>query len=223
MRKVLLTAIIASMTIVFSSCSNEENTITEFESPQLLKSFKIKKDARGKYYVDFDLSSNAKIDKIYDSSTESNKIFLYSSDVFTEKSLSEEYNLNNTKLKIDFVDTNVDYNSPSITITDDNISLAKGSSEQLTNYEIMSNEDGSYQLNFSVADNVDVDFVYNDSEKTYEIHLEQGKSNSEDYSRNFIKEEGELLKIDFVNHITSYSSKSEILEQGIRKPKIIID
>ena len=219
MRKILLIAI-ASMTFVFSSCSSEESAILETENPQLLKSFKVKKDALGKFYLDYDLTNDARVDKVYNPSTRSNQIFLYSSDKVTTKRLSDEFSLKDSQLKIDFVDTNMD-NSPSITITDDNIALAKGTAEALTSYEIKSNEDGTYQLDFEVANYVNVDFVYNSHNDVYEIHLQQGKNNGIAFNKTFEKETGKPLKIYFVNHF-NYSSKTESEAQAKEKPKVII-
>lgn len=221
MKKILLIAV-ASMTFVFSSCSSEETAILETENPQLLKSFKVKKDALGKYYVDYDLANDARIDKVYDPSTGSNQIFLYSTNQVTEKRLSEEFSLNNSLLKIDFVDTNMD-NSPSITITDDNIAFSKGKSNALDSYDISGNLDGTYKLDFSVANNVVVDFVYNEDINTYEIHLENGKTDQTQFNMNFNKDEGEPLRIDFVNHFGNNSSKSGEQEAGERKPKVIVN
>lgn len=221
MRKTKILAILSAVALVFSACSSEETTTLTEKSPQLLKSFKVKKDALGKYYLDYDLKDDAKIDKIYDASTSTNQIYLYSSDVATERKLSEEFGLTDSKLRIGFVDTNSD-KSPSITITDDNISLAKGSAEELVSYEIAGNEDGTYQLDFTVASNVNVDFVYNDEIDAYEIHLQEGKVNETSFSRTFEKENGKSLKIDFVNHFDTVAAKGEYLEAP-RKPRVIID
>ncbi|MAD96878.1 MAG: hypothetical protein CMB99_06065 [Flavobacteriaceae bacterium] len=208
-----------SLTVIFSSCSSEEQVLSsEAPTSELLKSFKVKRDLSGAYSLDFDLKNDAVVDRIYDENTKTNQFYLYSSDQRSDRKVSEIVNLSDSKLKIGFVDTNTD-ETPSITITDDNIALAKGNSAELTSYEVTSHEDGSYQLDFTVAEDVRVDFVFNENIGAYEIHLEQGKGDESSYSRTFEKEAGQDLKIDFINHFSEYASKEAL----IRRPQIIID
>lgn len=212
--------LITSLAFAFSSCSTEENLTVQDKSPQLLKSFKVKKDVSGKYYLDFDLNDGTKVDEVYDAASETNQIYLYSSNGVSERKVTKEFGINNSKLKIGFVDTNTD-KKPSITILDDDIAFAKNNSNMLSSYSIEKNDDGTYQLDFSVAKGVNVDFVYNEANETYEVHLQRGKSNGSDFSRNFIKEEDKALKIDFVNH-SNNRAKSELYEAP-RKPRVVID
>lgn len=214
-------ASILSLTTMLTSCSSETSVLSaEQPTADLLKSFRVKRDASGAYSLDFDLKSNAVVDKIFDEQTKTNQFYLYSSDRWSNRTVSESVSLSESRLKIGFIDTNTDRN-PSITITDDNIALAKGNTEKLTSYEVMSNNEGTYQLDFTVMENVVVDFVYNDALEAYEIHLEEGKSNVTSYSRTFEKNDGQVLKIDFINHLNGYAGKGELSVE--RKPKIIID
>jgi hypothetical protein len=115
-----------------------------------------------------------------------------------------------------------------ITIEDDNLTLAKNSAkneEMLSEYSIFSNEDGTINLDFIVKNKVSVEFVYNEIENIYEIHLEKGKSNETDFSRSFTKNDGKPLKIDFVNHFSNgnLSKGSDSSKKTIRrKPRAII-
>ena len=79
-----------------------------------------------------------------------------------------------------------------------------------------------YKLDFKVSNGISVDFTYNEDIDTYEIHLDNGKSSKKNFTKNFEKEAGKVLKIDFVNHYAGGTSKSELLE-ALRKPRIIID
>lgn len=222
MKKISL-LLLALVSIVFTSCNNEESLPIESQSENLLKTFEIKRDATGAYSVNFDVSNNTKIDKFTDLTENKSEFHLSSSDLFTQKSVSEELLIDNNQLKVGFVDANTS-NRKLISITDDNITFLSKSneSEKLLSYSVLSNEDGTYNLAFSVNNNVEVSFVYNEEIATYEVHLEDGKSGDVDFTRTLEKEEGLPLKIDFVNHINNTMAKSsESLE--VRKPKVIIE
>ena len=211
-----------SFAIILTSCTSEENALsTEAPSAELLKSFKVKRDLNGSYFLDFDLKSDAKVDKIYDEVSNTNQIYLYSSNNSSKRKVTEEVSITNSQLKIGFVDTNTD-KTPTITITDDNIALAKGNNDALQGYEVTSNEDGTFQLDFSVADGVNVDFTYNNNLEAYEIHLESGKGDNSSYSRTFEKTEGQALKVDFINHVNTSSSKYANKEP-VRRPRVVLD
>ena len=53
------------------------------------------------------------------------------------------------------------------------------SNNYLNEYSISLNEDGSYNLDFEVLDNVSVDFVYDSEENVYEVHLEESGKTQE--------------------------------------------
>lgn len=207
-----------------SSCSNNETLLPEQETKNSLKSYKVKRDASGAYSIDYDLVENVKSDKVKNNITNTNEFHLYESDQATSKKQTEELLIDGDKLSIGFVDTRTNKNS-NIVIEDDNIELAQKNDEDnvmLSTYSITSNEDGTYELDFTVKNKVTVDFVYNEELSTYEIHLEKGKSSETSFSRNFTKLDGEVLRIDFVNHyINSLSSKSYFSRSLItRKPKV---
>jgi hypothetical protein len=114
----------------------------------------------------------------------------------------------------------------SISITDDNVKFAeKASNNYLNEYSISLNENGSYNLDFEVLDNVSVELVYDTEENVYEVHLEEtGKTQESNiYSRVLEKEEGGGLQIHFVNHLNSAAKSSSVSAFLVRKPKIIID
>ena len=223
MKKTKFLALVAIVSLVFTSCSNEETLLTENQSPKLLKTFKVKRDATGAYSVDFEVSENTKVDKLTNVLENSSEYLLSSTNNRTKENISQDLLIDNNKLKVGFVDANTDKRQ-FISISDDNISFLRKSDDnnKLAAYSIQSNEDGTYDLAFNVNDNVDVSFVYNEAISTYEIHLEDGTGGDNNFSRILESKDGAPLKIDFVNHSSNTSGKSiEALAE--RKPRIIID
>ncbi|QOD60541.1 hypothetical protein H9I45_14535 [Polaribacter haliotis] len=219
----LLTYVLATA-FVFTSCSNNESLLPEPESISLLKSFKIKRDAKGDYSVDYNLPDNVRTEKIVNDKKNSSQVYLYSSNEGISRKESQNLIVDGNELKVGFVDTNTN-NNPYILIEDDNISYAKGKNEEmLSEYSIASNEDGTFSLDFKVNNNVTVDFVYNESKNIYEIHLEAGKASSKSYSRTLTKQESKVLKIDFVNHKANakFSSKAAGETAIRRKPRVSV-
>ncbi len=221
MKKINVFALATAAALIFSSCSNEENTLEDNQT-SLLKSYQIKRDATGAYSIDFDVIDNTKIDKVKDVETNINEYILSSSESKSDSKTSDELLIDNSKLEISFVDVNLDKKS-SISVFDDNISIQrKAGNSKLSSYSIQENEDGTYSLVFDVKNKVDVSFVYNEEINTYEVHLEKGVGSQISFSRTFEKESGAPLKIDFVNHVNNPNAKSAGFEM-IRKPKVIID
>ena len=221
-----LLSLFVATAFVLSSCSNNETLSEENAKTNLLKTYKVKRDASGAYSVDFDLENNVRTDKVINHSTNTNEFHLFESDYATSSKVSEELLIDGNKLSIGFIDTNLD-NRSTITIEDDNVSSIKTrakSSSMLKEYSVSSNEDGTINLDFKVNNKVSVDFVYNEEDDIYEVHLEEGNSKETDFSRNLTKVDGQTLKIDFVNHIATVSSKGSIsLELDTRrKPRVII-
>jgi hypothetical protein len=223
MKKISFLAVVAAITLVFSSCSSEESLLPESENTNLLKTYKVKRDATGAYSIDFNVSNNTKIDKLTDVNSNTSEYVLSSSNNQTQKKLSQELLIDNNKLKVGFVDANTDKRQL-ISIIDDNISFQNKSDDtkRLADYSIQGNEDGTFDLAFNVNDKVDVSFVYNEEISTYEIHLEDGAGGDSNFSRTLESEDGQKLKIDFVNHSSnSVAKSSEDITK--RKPRIIID
>ncbi len=211
--------------LTLSSCSSNENLLPEQENVNALKSYKIKRDASGAYSIDLDVDENVKTTSFKNDETNKNEFHFYESDNATSRKQSKELLIDDQELSIGFVDNRSNKTS-NISIIDDNIEMAKKNLEDtfLSEYSITSNEDGTYDLDFTVKNQTTVDFVYNEEVNIYEIHLEKGKSSELNFSRNFTKLEGEVLRIDFVNHYLSdyvgkgYKSKSSYS----RKPQTVI-
>ena len=223
MKKLNILTLFLSSLIILSSCSSEESFIPADQSAGLLKKYKLKRDTSGAYSIDFDLNKNVRVDKVVNPEDNSNQFLLYSGNNNTNKSISEDLLIDTNQLKVGFVDTNIGFYS-NVSITDDNINfLSKNDTPQyLDTYEVYSNEDGTFGLDFKTKDNVAVDFVYNENDSAYEIHLEMGNSKDNNYSRVLEQEEDKSLKIYFVNH-SSNQAKSSSVSSPIRKPIIIID
>ncbi len=215
----LVTLFIASA-FALSSCSNDETLTVPNENAALLKTFKVKRDASGAYSTEFETNSNVKVDKV--TNQDVNEFHLYESDFESFQKQSEELFIDGNKLSVSFIDTNTD-KKPYISIEDDNITLAKSNS-MLKEYSVSSGQEGSVNLAFNVSPQVTVDFVYNEDDNIYEIHLEKGKSTNTSFSRNLTKLEGEVLKIDFINHTDDTSAKTILAKELIkrRKPRILV-
>jgi hypothetical protein len=215
--------LVVVVAFMFTSCSNEDSGLAGDQNLKLLKTFQVNKDATGAYSVDFKVSDNTQVDKVFNEQENTRQYFLYPTNKTTENNISQNFALNNDQIKIGFVDTKTD-NFPSITIIDD-IKFANKSSDlvKLESYSFVSNEDGTFSLDFEVKNNIDVSYVYNEEISTYEIHLEDGKGGETNFSRNLVKEEGKLLKIDFVTHLYNLGAKSNKAAMLVRKPKVIVD
>lgn len=220
MKKLTLLNFVAVILLTLVSCSPEETILPQEENTNLLKSYKIQKDAEGNYSLDFDLSDNVAIDKVVDKTTNSKNFYLYSSDNQVSKKITEDLEIDGEQLQVGFVDTRSD-KSPTVTIIDDNITFAKtDKKEYLKEYSIEVNEDEEFLLDFTVNDDVDVDFSYNEETDTYEVHLKEGKGSEKSFARVLEKEEGKTLKVDFVNYF-EVQAKSLLTVSKLRKPRIL--
>lgn len=208
--------------IFLSSCSNDNEIGVENNTSSLLKSFNLKRTLNGSYYLDFNVNEGTKVDKVYDVESRINKFYLYSSQTKTDKSISENLTLDGSQIKVGFVDINSKVN-PTITIEDTDLVLAKSAPEKLTSFGVSTNEDGTFNLDFTVAQGVAVSFNYNDKLGVYEIHLKSGKSSETSFSQTYEKEDGKPLIIDFVNYTGSKSAKTDEELLTERKPRVIID
>lgn len=219
-----LASLVVVAVLTLSACSSNESILPVEESENALKSYKIKRDATGAYSIDLDVDENVKTQAFKNEETNKNEFHFYESDNLTSKKQSKELLIDDQELSIGFVDNRSNKKS-NISIIDDNIEMAKKNLDDtfLSEYSITSNEDGTYDLDFTVKNQTTVDFVYNQEANIYEIHLEKGKSSETTFSRNFTKLEGEVLRIDFVNHLLNLSSKS-LSQRSFalvsRKPKI---
>ena len=220
--KLLSTVILFAF--VLSSCSNNENLLPdEAEKSSLLNSYTLKRDATGAYYMDYETKKYAEVVKTKNHETNTNEIHLIESSVASSTRASEELLIDGNILNIKFTDANTVEN-PTIRIEDDNSSALKArakNTQMLSEYSISSHTDGSYNLDFKVNTQVSADFVYNEANGVYEIHLEKGKSTATSFSKNLPKVAGKVLSIDFVNHTAASDSKRKAKPR--RRPRVWIN
>tara|TARA_R110000787_G_scaffold12665_2_gene40680 strand:+ start:5431 stop:6117 length:687 start_codon:yes stop_codon:yes gene_type:complete len=227
MNKLSLTSLLIIITLGFSSCTQEESTFLEEPSAEdLLKSFKLNKSATGDYSLDYQLNNGAASDKVVDDETNTNNIYLYSSENESKSTNNEGLAIQDGELRISFNDTEKD-KSYSITVLDDDIKSSKseneGDLEYLNSYSIATNDDGIYTLDFKVNDGIAVDFIYDGDRDVYEIHLNYDENASQsDFLQSFNKEEGVSLNIEFFNNAEG-SSKTMSTQFSPPQPVIIIE
>tara|TARA_R110001606_G_scaffold89093_1_gene200424 strand:+ start:111 stop:794 length:684 start_codon:yes stop_codon:yes gene_type:complete len=221
MKKIKFLTLATIITLVFTSCSNEESLPSEDQNMNLSKTYKVKRDATGAYSVYS--TDNTQIDRVLTEVDNTKLFFLSNGNSQSNKISSQEVLIDNNKLKVGFIDANTD-DKKFITIEDDNITLQSKNNinKKLADYGIEENEDGTYNLDFTVKKNVDVSFVYNEEINTYEVHLEDGIGGDKNFSRTLESEDGRILRVDFVNHVMNKNAKSSEATL-IRKPRVIVD
>jgi hypothetical protein len=224
MKKLTLTSLLIVITLAFSSCNVEDDSLLleETSSERLLKSFNINKNASGEYSLDYELGKGAASDNILDEKTNTNNIYLYSSENMMRSNHNENLNVQDGKLKVAFNNTS-EKTRHTITILDDDIQMRDAANEYLESYEISGNGDGTYNLNFTVKNGVGVDFVYDDDRKVYEIHLNQNDDASQsEFLQTFTKEQGIALNIQFFDNSSATDrTASSSSMQG--EPVIIVE
>lgn len=217
MKKILF-LFIALVTLV--SCSSNEELHQE---QNLLKSYKVSKDAQGQYSIDY-TTVEATVDLVNDLTTKRNEIYLNSAaSKNSVESFSNALFLDENELKVGIYENNM--KRKTITIEDDNIVLAKGGDDIdfLKTYSIENLGNEYYQLSFKVKDGIKVWFEYNEELDVYEIHLQENDSASNliSYTRNFVKT-SDSLKINFVNYIKPNYAKGVKEYVTERKPKLVV-
>ncbi len=192
------------LSILISACSTEENTPENNDQP-LLKSYKLSRDANGRYAIDVDLVEGAYTETYKDQTTNTNNIYAYQGDDNKAQSRSASKNntltLDNNRIEVDVYENNVQKNS--IWVEDENIMLAKGEITHnfLESYSIEYLGGDQYVLDFNVQEGTSVSFEYNADENIYEVHLKEGTTNGTQFTKLYNKSPNLPLKIDFVNYI----------------------
>lgn len=223
MKTIKLIALFVTGSLTLASCSSDETSLEANQKTSLLKTYKIQRDASGAYSLDLNLSDNTKVDNFVNLEENRKDYFLTESDVQTKKELSDNLTINDTSMKVAFVDAASD-KTEYLYVEDDNITLSAKSNKvrRLKDYSIVGENDGTYTLDFKVKNNTNVTFSFNDELQAYELHLEKDKkATTTEFSRKLERNEGEALTIHFVNHKDNSSNKG--FEALIRKPIIIID
>jgi hypothetical protein len=214
------------ITLVFSSCSQEESTFLEEPNSELFGKVILSRDASGSYTMDLETSNDVASNISSNEKSNSLDIDLYSASGTKQQIISEEMstgsedrfsiNLNNT----------ISNHTSRLTIFDKDISFLKNLSENdddhLNSYSVSDNGDNTYDVNFTVNSYVEVDFTQDEETGEYMIHLEPGNGTQTEYSVTFNKEEGVNLNIAFLNYYPSESGKTTTSSTNSR-PKVLID
>lgn len=212
---------IAMSIIGFTSCSEESVIHEELLQETQLKSYSLTSSEDGSFLLEQNLSSgtNARV---------------MSNDFGNEILLSEGFSNTDTKttvlplinneIKIDFITEN-EIKIPGITILDELISSTTSSKkiDYVTNYAIHLLKDSSYRLDFSLAKNFIPKFTYNKKLNRHEIILMPKKTKIKNqYSKNFLKQEGEKLNIVFLRSIKTTSLSARRTTRYYPEPPEII-
>ena len=220
MKNLILSACASVLFLGLTSCSNDESldNVNLEAQAKSLKSYKVKKDINGRYSIDYTLNSNTTSETVKGNG--SSDIYLYAGEVAGKEKHNENLSLENNQLSVNFVENSK--TKTSFIVEDENILLAKGeNNNKFLQEHSFYVEDNIVQLDFKVRKGINVTFVYNELNDIYEVHLKQGKSNGVSFSKNFVKNDGNPLKIDFVNHLNT-SSRGEELASRPRRPRVVV-
>ena len=197
------------ITLVFSSCSQEETTFLEEPTSELFGKVVLSRDASGSYTMDLETSNDVASTISSNEKSNSLDIDLYNASGTKQQTTSEEMstgsedrfsvNLNNT----------ITSRTSKLTIFDKDIQFSKTEEEDhLNSYSVTDNGDNTYDVNFTVDASIEVDFTQDEATGEYMIHLEPGAGSQTDYSVTFNREEGDNLQILFRNYYPSEDGRS---------------
>jgi hypothetical protein len=221
MKNLSLSIFALIITLVFSSCSQEETTFLEEPTSELFGKVVLSRDASGSYTMDLETSNNVASTISSNEKSNSLDIDLYNASGTKQQTTSEEMstgsedrfsvNLNNT----------ITSRISKLTIFDKDIQFSKTEEEDhLNSYSVTDNGDNTYDINFTVDASIEVDFTQDEATGEYMIHLEPGAGTQTDYSVTFNREEGEDLQILFRNYYPSEDGRSTSSSKD--KPKMVI-
>lgn len=225
MKKSYLPFLVALCALI-SSCSNDDNVPVNQEQT-LLKSYKVSRDANGKYSIDYELVEGAYMELEKDAATNTNKMQAFEG-YSGLRNKQEPLELVDNQLKIGVFENDVQKNS--ITVEDENIVLAKGqiNPNYLQSYSVEYFYGADYMLNFQVKEGVGVSFEYNTDENIYEVHLkEDANASATAFTKVYTKSPSLPLKIDFVNYIKvnnrsrGNSNKAYVSYETSKVPRVI--
>ena len=196
MKNLSLSIFALIITLVFSSCSQEETTFLEEPTSELFGKVILTRDASGSYTMNLETSNDVASTISSNEKSNSLDIDLYNASGTKQQTTSEEMstgsedrfsvNLNNT----------ITNRTSKLTIFDKDIQ-------------------------FSVDASIEVDFTQDEATGEYMIHLEPGTGTQTDYTVTFNREEGENLHIAFINYYSSDSSRTT--SRTRRRPEVDIE
>ena len=202
MNKLLL--IPAIFLLIFTSCETEESLSVEEES--YLKSYKISRDAAGRYSIDYEVKEDVSVEAVKNLETNVNEFHLTSGNIAMKAQYKQQLVIEGGVLNTRFYENSSKVKGFSV---EDDIIMSKGASAELhlDTYSIQNLGDDTFQVDFKVKDGITVNYKYDEIEDVYEIHLQEGVAKTLEYSVTYVKT-SDLLKIVFVNYIYQASAKS---------------
>jgi len=206
MKTIYKSLAIVALAIGITSCS-EDTTIEEFTQETQLKSYSLSRDVDGSYTLDHSQSDGISSSIM---STDNGSEVLLNEGYSRKASKSTVSPLMNGDIKVEFISEN-EIKIPGISIFDSKTSSTASSKEidYVKSYKISYLEDGSYQLDYTLADNYTPTYEYNEELERHQIRLEKGIANSKNsFSKNFLKFEGQKLNIVFVRNVITTTLQS---------------
>lgn len=208
-----------AITLMLASCSTEDVAIETTDSnSKMLESYTVKRNSDGSYTLITNVTEGT--GTVYFDDGVNNEVHLVADGTSNKNSLTHSYDIKDDELNITFIAEN-ESTQPRIRIIDDNTNYATTRDADLgllNTYSLVSNEDGTIQLNFEVKNGVDVAFGYNDTENTNDVYLTEDTNATQlNYSKNYDKETDGSLRIDFVQ------ADNTSRETDTKKPRIIFD
>jgi len=211
------------ITLVFSSCSQEESTYLEEPNSELFGKVILSRDASGSYTMNLETSNDVASNISSNEKSNSLDIDLYSASGTKQQTISEEmFTGSEDRFSIKLNNTIANHTSR-LTIFDKDIKFQKNDDEDdhLSSYSVSDNGDNTYDVNFTVDASIEVDFTQDEETGEYMIHLEPGSGTQTDYTVTFNREEGENLQIVFRNYYPSEDGRSTPSSRD--KPRVIFD
>jgi len=198
---------IITILIGLTSCSEQTSLTETLSQESQLKSYSLTTAEDGSYILEHTLTERTTSTLI--STTAGNEIIL--SDGYSDSSTKTSVlPLVNNEIKIDFISEN-EVSIPGIKILDEKITTSSAKKiDYVKDYTVSLLNDGSYELEFSLPNNYIPTYTFNLELNRQEIILIAGISNETNtYSHNFIKFEGEKLNIVFLRAKKSHTLGSK--------------
>ena len=211
------------ITLVFSSCSQEESTYLEEPNSELFGKVILSRDASGSYTLDLVTRNDVTSNITNNEKVNSLDIDLYSATGAKQQTTSEKVSTGTEDRFILNLNNTISNHTSRLTIFDKDIKFQKNDDEDdhLNSYSVSDNADNTYDVNFTVDASIEVDFTQDEETGEYIIHLEPGNGAQSEYSVTLNKEEGENLQILFRNYYPSEEARSTTSSKD--KPRMIIE
>ena len=223
MKNLSLSIFALIITLVLSSCSQEETTFLEEPTSELFGKVILSRDASGSYTMNLETSNDVASTISSNEKSNSLDINLYNASGTKQQTTSEEMSTGlEDRFSINLNNTIANHTSR-LTIFDKDIKFLKNDDEDdhLNSYSVSDNGDNTYDVNFTVDASIEVDFTQDEATGEYMIHLEPGAGTQTDYTVTFNREEGESLHIAFINYYSSQDGRSTTPKS--RRPEIAIE